>query len=667
MRPKSIGVNVASTALRPAANAKIAGRNAEAEQRNPWGWLPALSLAGALGLLIVAAADRLSGLGVQGVEPLFWLGMLVIAAPITARLLAPRVTHLERLGLVLVFGVDLYLVKVLQSPFAFTYSDEFVHLYNANQIFDTSRLFSENPILAVSALYPGLESVTAALMRLAGLDVFTAGLVVIGTARVVMVLALFLLYEQLSGSARAASLASVLYAANSNFLFWSAQFSYESLALPLAILVLFVVARREAGGQAAERVGLTLVALMVTGAVVVTHHLSSYFLAVVLLLWTVLAWLARIAVFGRARRWLARLAATRLDPWLKAFVLWITGRPARPESGLGAATGGPGGLALFALVAASAWLVYAASLTLTYLPPVFGKATLALIKMMGGEATGRILFQSTSGSVSPAWERVVGISSVLLCLLGLPFGLRQVWRRYLHQPLILLLVGAALAYFGLLGLRFVPAAWEIGNRSSEFVFIGLALVLAVGRLPHWLPRPLLAAVLLTILAGGVIAGWSSHLRTAQVYRVVVGNQGLEPAGLTAARWARTYLGPGHSFAADEANGRLLLAYGDQKALTGRAQSVKSIFESDSLQDWQLGILQKAQIEYLAVDRRLISNDNMTGYFFDRGSHWPLSDAELLPPANYAKFDQLPQVTRIFDSGDLVLYDVRAWISNLAQP
>jgi hypothetical protein len=352
---------------------------------------------------------------------------------------------------------------------------------------------------------------------------------------------------------------------------------------------------------------------------------------------------------------------------LTNLILRITGRPVSRMLALGAAAGGPGALALAALVAAAAWLVYVASLTLHYLSPVFSRAMFSLIQTMGGEATGRVLFQSTTGSVSPVWERLVGIAAVLLCLVGLPFGLRQVWRRHLQHPLMLLLTGAALAYFALLGLRFVPAAWEIGNRSSEFVFIGLALVLAVARFPRWLPRVLLNAAILIILAGGVIAGWSSQLRTAQVYQVVVGQQVLQPAGLTAAEWVRAHLGPGNNFAADESNGRFLMAYGDQYALAGREQSLKSIFESDSLQDWQLGVLRKSQIAYMAVDRRVVSSDNMAGYFFDRGQSWPLADDELLPPQNYGKFDQQPLVSRLYDSGDLVIYDVRAWIASLAQP
>ena len=45
--------------------------------------------------------------------------------------------------------------------------------------------------------------------------------------------------------------------------------------------------------------------------------------------------------------------------------------------------------------------------------------------------------------------------------------------------------GAAVAYFAMLGLRLSPAAWETGNRASEFLFLGLAFVLAFAGVELW--------------------------------------------------------------------------------------------------------------------------------------------------------------------------------------
>ena len=52
------------------------------------GWLPALSVTTALGLLIIATGFTFSRNGVSWAESLFWLGLIVIYAPIVMRLLS---------------------------------------------------------------------------------------------------------------------------------------------------------------------------------------------------------------------------------------------------------------------------------------------------------------------------------------------------------------------------------------------------------------------------------------------------------------------------------------------------------------------------------------------------------------------------------------------------
>src|SRR6266545_4304543 len=91
-------------------------------------------------------------------------------------------------ALSLVGALGLYLVKVLHSPLIFTLHDEFIHWHTANDILKSGHLFRENPLLPASALFPGLEIVTAALTRLSGLTIFDAGVVVVGIARLMLVL-----------------------------------------------------------------------------------------------------------------------------------------------------------------------------------------------------------------------------------------------------------------------------------------------------------------------------------------------------------------------------------------------------------------------------------------------------------------------------------------------
>jgi uncharacterized membrane protein len=67
----------------------------------------------------------------------------------------------------------------------------------------------------------------------------------------------------------------LIYMANPNFLYFDAQFSYESLALPLAILVLYALARR-VDAQANHRIGLTALLVLVLPGLAVTMALFPW-------------------------------------------------------------------------------------------------------------------------------------------------------------------------------------------------------------------------------------------------------------------------------------------------------------------------------------------------------------------------------------------------------
>ena len=67
-------------------------------------------------------------------EPLFWTGLLVLVMPFTARLASTAAPRRERVGLVVLLALALYLVKVVHSPYAFTFPDEFELVGNRNSV-----------------------------------------------------------------------------------------------------------------------------------------------------------------------------------------------------------------------------------------------------------------------------------------------------------------------------------------------------------------------------------------------------------------------------------------------------------------------------------------------------------------------------------------------------
>lgn len=630
-------------------------------------WLPAVGLIATYGLWMIALANTAALASVAWAEWGFWLGLLCIIGPVAWRLMAAEPARAERIGLVVLLGMTLFLVKVMHSPFEFTYGDEFYHLYNANAIINNGVLFTENTGLPASALYPGLELMTAALVSVSGMSVFHAGLVVIGVARLVLVLAVYLLLEAISGSARVAGVATALYMTHPNFLFWTAQFSYESLSLPLALGVFVAVARRDRVTEPAHAGGFTVLALLGIGAVVVTHHLTSYFLAVFLSLWSIMAAWRLQDLF---RDLAMTLVEWRNSPhivrrfWFLIRTHWQALQQRHNEPFNAQSRRGPGGLPLLAWVAALGWLLLVAGVTVSYLSPIFGRAVLSLLRVIAGESTGRQLFVSNSGHVAPLWERVIGLTSVLLMVIGVGVGLRHLWRRQRWEhPLILLLAGAPLIYFALQGLRFTPAGWETALRTAAYLFVGLAFVVALAFVGDeatrgaWPQRFCFVIYLAVLLMGAVIGGWPSKLRLSQPYRVAVGDQMIEPQGRAAATWAHTMLGTRNRMAADEVNGRFMLTYGDQAVLIGSHRDINQLLEAPVVSNWQVHILQFWQLSYVLMDRRRISWNNMEGYYFappdqPAATRW-------LAAAAIEKFDQQPGANRILDTGDLVIYDVKA--------
>jgi hypothetical protein len=90
----------------------------------------------------------------------------------------------------------------------FKFGDELQQWRSAANIMESQHLFQPNLILSISPFYPGLQNVTTALANLSGLPLFESGVIVLGVARILQVVVLYLLYERVSHSGYIAALAS---------------------------------------------------------------------------------------------------------------------------------------------------------------------------------------------------------------------------------------------------------------------------------------------------------------------------------------------------------------------------------------------------------------------------------------------------------------------------
>lgn len=589
-----------------------------------WGWLPVLTLTSALGLLSVAYAYTSLRFGETALEIFFWLGILLIFVPTAVRLILPATSRFERISLTCVAGISLYLIFVIYSPMSFSPHDAFVHWRTADDIASSRHLFTENTLLPASPFYPGLEIVTNALSTVSGLTTYQAGTTIIGAARLVMILSLFLLFEQITKSARIAGIATILYMVNPHFIFFDSDFSYESLALPIATFMLFAMARHETLNN--HRRKLLLVVCIALSAVVVTHHVTDYFFDAFLMLWTVMCLVQRPA------------------PRYRSNLITIT---------------------LFGVCASLAWIALKGNPVVDYLSSYFGRALDELGQILTGTSSARQLFADYSGSQpTPLWERLVTIASALLILSCLPLGLLCIWQRYRRNALACVLAVASLLYPISQVFRFTNFGSEVTDRAAAFLFIPLACLLAIFIVQFWPTRwlswqrvALITSAISIMFLGGVISPPWQLLPGP--YLVSADPRSLGPEGIQAALWADSHLGPNNHIATDRINGLLMDTYGDQRVQSSLAGDidVTPIFLSSQLDSSEVALLRQSSVRFLVVDLRLTTALPTIGFYFEPGEPGSFQRTAPLSLAALTKFNAVPQINRIFDSGNIIIYDV----------
>jgi hypothetical protein len=579
----------------------------------------------ALGLMAVAIADVLGRDGSKWAEPLFWAGMALLWVPPILRIIGGGASRGERITLLVLLGMAMYGVKVLYSPRYFVGYDEFLHWRTAEDILRTGELFNSNPLLPVSPLYPGLEIATSAIAKLTGLSVYVSGTLVVGAARLILIVALYLLYERVTGSSWVAGVATAVYFTNPHFLFFDAGYAYESFGLSLAVLVLYAVLR---GSEEPERytLGAALLVILPLATTVVTHHLTSFALVISLFL------LAAISLaFPEVR--------SRLWHW---------------------------GIALIAVGFVLIWLFLVAGSVIGYLEPQIVGGVNQVIDLIRGEGPSRRLFESYVSHPAPPWDRAASFAFTGIILLALPLGWLQIWRTRRIGAFTVLLAVCSLAYPASLLFHLTSIGVELSNRLSAFVFVPVSYCVAMaiaGRRRIQFSRTWTTALTLIgalLLYGGMVIGSPDWARVPGPYLVSADKRSIEPEGISAASWAGEFLGRGNRIGADRINGLLMVTYGDQWPVNTLADEVylTPIFFSRRFTPYESTLLRLGAVDYVVVDRRLTRGLPWLGVYYDNFEPGALKHKRPMPTAAYAKFDRTEGVSRVFDSGDIAVFDVR---------
>ena len=615
-----------------------------------------MSLLAAGGLIVIALGNNDARLDRGGSGTLFWAGLLLIYLPIALRLFGRGASREERWALVLVLGLALYIAKILESPGEFTLHDELGWWRAVSDLLRTGHLFSANPLVSNFGEFPELTAVTGAVRQLTGLSIFTSALILIGFARVILILALFLAVERTVGSARAAGIAIVVYAGNPSFLYFDSQFSYESLALALAAGLLIVVMRGVAfdshrRGPGAAAIVASLVILEV--GLIITHHLTSYAMVAFFALWAV-----AIALIERGSLSKGQLAAFPANEGSRGPVV----DSARMRLLLG-----PAFACVLLAALALAWFVFVSgSATQTELDGVFKEAASSLYHLIVS-GHPKTLFKSGTGKVDSLATRALGLASVAILVVVVPLGAWRAWRSWRTHALAISLAVVSLLYLATLGLRLTQAGSETSQRASEFVFIGVGFVAALlflhlaakaGR-----QRERLYALLATILAGvvfvgGVIVGVGPESLQPGPFEVGAQSRSISPQGVAAARFAAAYLPRGSRILTHEQTGLLLGSYGHLDPVLGHVRGipVTTVFYSRTFDASDRAVIIADAIDYIVVDRRLSTSTPVDGAYFERGEGESVERTRPLGAVALQKFERVPGISKVFENGPIAIYD-----------
>ena len=509
---------------------------------------------------------------------------------------------------------------------------------------------------------------TNALSTLSGLNTFYAGLLVIGIARLIMVLALFLLIEHMTKSARIASIAMLIYMSNPHFLLFDSQYAYESLALPLTTCVLFMIttqegilaglkhlksispiviwakARRKQLSQAS--IWMTGITCIVVGAVVFTHHVTGFFLDGILILWVITS--------GVQRWWGQALPLRSYRGWRQALSLRLYHSPLTT-------------ITLIGIAITIVSVMRMGNPVVTYLGSFFDTALNELSHIILGSSSARPLFQSYTGTPTPVWERLLTITSQGLVVLALPAGLVCLWKRYRSNALVWTFGIITLGYPLAQVFRFTTSGSEVVDRSAAFLFIPISFVLAILVIQFWPVRNLrriqitmLTSLLSVIFLGSTILGLGAGLAELPgQYMVSAGARSIEPEGIQAATWTDAHLGTGNRVESDRVNQILMATYGQQRVVTSILDGIdaSSLFLSAEFNADDAYVLKTGHIRYLVVDMRLSKYLPVLGFYYTEFEEGAFQHKTPINPQALTKFDKLAGANKIFSSGDIVIYDM----------
>ncbi len=591
--------------------------------------MPDALLVVAIGVFLVALAYARSRASLGFAGPLFWTGQVLIFAFVVIRVLSPSTPARDREFLVLLYAGAQSVIRWAYSPVMFQWCDELQHLGSLLNVLRTHHLFHTNHDLPISPLYPGMENVTAELAQVSSASPFIAGIVIASASHLLLAASVLLLFREVSKSSRVACIGVILYLLSPQIHYFDTSFIYENVALPFLVLSIFFSIRfathqRRRYQSFAGLLGCVAIAVM-------THHTTAL-VTVGILVGIALA----TSMFGSTRNLAVPLAGCAAAGALivACWMFFVA-----PETGDYLGGAGPqilDGLAQLGKADGRAKLPTSLSIPLVDRLCNPGGVALMLVLLAVSVRLARPLppFQRLFVCMAPG---LYALMIVIRLFVGSPpNGEHPDGAELAIRTLTYFSLFTALAVAVVLDRLASTAAARHGNVVKSSRLVG-ATTIAVGLLLH------------SITTG--LPQWWQRLPGSFLVDGYV--SGIDTVGTARGEWAATHLQAGARYFGDLTSLVLVSSLSQLDPISGPG----SLYDTSRLVPEDSALIGGLLATYLDVDTRMAQQAPITRYLFKADVMAGTRQAPLYG-ANLAKFDVLPGISRIYDSGYDHFYDLR---------
>jgi hypothetical protein len=166
--------------------------------------------------------------------------------------------------------------------------------------------------------------------------------------------------------------------------------------------------------------------------------------------------------------------------------------------------------------------------------------------------------------------------------------------------------------------------------------------------------------------GGAVLSGPDWIYGPGRYLVSADNRSVDQLALQAAYWEQQNLPPQSRVYSDRVNGLLAGVYGNQRVLTslgskidqGSLSTILLAGPENPLSKEDVALACGNRVQFLIADARLATSLPHLGVYIDNGEYLFGFRKSPPPPAALTKFDNVSGAQRIFDDGEIRIYDLR---------